>query len=84
MHPLQVDATPVWKIAAFLGVDVDRAEERGEAPQPDGGSLQSGRDRDIIAERLAHARGEGPKPEADPPPASLASFVGEGFIGPPD
>lgn len=79
MTPSEVDATAVWKIAAFLGVDIDRIEE-AKARTGDGLGLPSGRD-DLIERRLAHARGEGPAPEAAPTPPGVIAALGGGLIG---
>jgi len=61
--------TPFSSLTAFLGADRPRGaqlEDEGEVP--------SGRD--VIAERLAHAEGLGPEPEADPIPPNHPLLTG--------
>lgn len=70
-----VDRQVVWKLAAMLGTDgIDRTP-----PDDDEGQIPSAGGRDIIAERYAYERGEGPKPEADPTPPMLG-LLGPGLI----
>lgn len=75
LSPEEVDRTPMWKLAAFLGADVEREETQGalEDAVPSGG--------DLIERRLRHARGEGPAPEAAPTPPSVIAALAPGLIG---
>lgn len=69
------------ELAAHLGVDIDRKAEFEDAPPAGAPPIASGRD--VIAERLAHARGEGPEPVPDPTPPGVLVALGAGLIGPP-
>lgn len=78
MTPLEVDHTELWKIAAFLGTDIDRTPTEGA-----GDRLQSGRD--LAAEYRAWEAGEGPEPEARPVDLSmLPDWMREGLTGDAD
>ncbi len=72
MTPRDVDGLEMWEFAAALG------EHR---PVDKTGSARAGRakgDRDIVAERIAHAQGKAPRPEPERPPAidpRLASVI---------
>lgn len=108
MTPAEVDGTTLWKIAAFLGVDIDRQQEYrdlqarlavqhqagdhttekqahcplcGEPSETPGWQVPS--ERDLIAERFAYERGEGPRPEADPLTPGAAMLAREGLIRAP-
>jgi hypothetical protein len=70
MTPAEVDGCEVWQVAAALGAHEDHPAE------PEGGHGRPVRSRrDFIAERMAHAAGRGPKPEADPPTAEAVALV---------
>lgn len=73
MSPREVKATLVWEIAAWLGV--------GEPTDDDEGGIPSGGD--LIEQRLAHARGEGPEPEARPLSGAAMQLAGLALISPP-
>lgn len=62
--PRTVDTMEVWEAASILR----RYEDTGD--DADGAGTSTGPrpgERDLIAERMAHAAGTGPKPEPDPP-----------------
>lgn len=69
MTPDIVDRCSWAQLTCWLGADRDRIPQNGEDV-----SVPSGRD--VIAERLAHARGEGPEPTADLTPAALPALAG--------
>lgn len=67
-HPRHVDEMYIWEIAVLLQADDDEVPR----PKPEDsseGPVVKKKDDDryrYILERVAHARGQGPKPEADP------------------
>ncbi len=70
--PTQVRAMLVWEAAAVLGSDVNRSVEKDA---PDGTDVAPS-SRNLIAERLAHKRGQGPKPVPDRTnPAMMAELT---------
>ena len=72
--PEVVDRTEVWKVAAMLGLDYERHPVEEDRPRSDGrAGVVSRPRRNLVAERMRHAQGLGPKPEPDEPdPASSA------------
>ncbi len=56
----------VWEVGAALGSATVDAEAwvATNRPASPSGALQSGDGRDLVAERVAHAQGLGPAPEA--------------------
>lgn len=60
--PTDADAMELWQIAVLLGLsdEVRAPTEPGDAKE------QRTRSRDLLRQRMAHARGQGPKPEARP------------------
>lgn len=63
--PLDIDEMELWQLAAAFGSDYERPEKddggQGRPNQP----VSSKNKRDLLAERVAHHKGDGPKPEAD-------------------
>jgi hypothetical protein len=62
-----VDLLEVWEVGAALGVNTDDVEtyyRETNRPAGTGGAVQSPA-RDLVAERIAHSRGEGPAVEPD-------------------
>lgn len=66
-----IDASELWEVAAMLGLDYDRTPPPSDAKAP---GLRSPR-RNLTAERMRAARGEGPPPEAEPTGAALVSMA---------
>jgi hypothetical protein len=69
--PLEIDEMELWQIAAAFGSDYDRPEYDGE--QSNGSGVRS--NRDVLAERMAHFKGEGPKPEAEGPGGDVLNLM---------
>lgn len=69
--PLDVDEMELWQLAAAFGTDYDRPEDDGE--QSNGSGVRS--NRDVLAERMAHFKGEGPKPEAEKPRGDVLNLM---------
>lgn len=68
ISPADLDRCEAWQVAALLGLH--RPEETADGT---GRPVRS--NRDLIAERMRHARGEGPKPEPDAPHPSVAVLM---------
>ena len=69
--PLEIDEMELWQIAAAFGSDYERPEHDGE--QNSGSGVRS--NRDVLAERMAHFKGEGPKPEAEKPGGDVLNLM---------
>lgn len=73
-----VDEMELWQIAAAFDTDLDPpglsddAPNDGSPPVPSGGEK---RDLSLVAARVAHARGEGPAPEAQPASAGTVGLM---------
>lgn len=67
--PLEIDEMEMWQIAAAFGTDYERDDGEGNGS----GGVSS--NRDVLAERMAHARGEGPKPEAEQPRGDVLNLM---------
>ncbi len=62
-----VDLLEVWEVGSALGVnthDVELYHQQTNRPADQTGAVQSPA-RDLVAERIAHSRGEGPAVEPD-------------------
>jgi len=72
MSPPTVDEMYVWQAAVLLGADLPE-----DATTPDGTPASGDDDgRELLRQRVAHARGEGPKPEARPvDPAAVQALT---------
>lgn len=66
--PQVVDEMEAWQAAAVLGIGVS-----DHATGVDKDQVRS--ERDLIAERVAHAAGHGPRPEASKPGADVLDLV---------
>jgi len=62
----------IWQIAAAFGADYERPDDDG-GDNPNHNVRSSGRD--LLAERMAYSRGEGPKPEAEKPGADVLNVM---------
>lgn len=83
----QVDGMEVWQLWSALGYALSEAQHAEAFPAPKRkrgkGGRGRGRDtatpirsgRDLVAERILHAQGLGPKPEPDPPDPRLARLI---------
>jgi hypothetical protein len=69
ISPLDVDAMEVWQIASALGIGI------AERPTGDDSGRVPSRKRDLIAERMAHASGNGPRPEPDAPSVDALAMM---------
>ena len=63
--PLEIDEMEVWQVAAAFSADYDRPEQKDDGPNNSSRPVSSNNKRDLLAERVAHSKGSGPKPEAD-------------------
>jgi len=74
--PKQVDELEVWEVGAALGAATGEVEDWARSRPTDGaGVVHSGRD--LVAERMAAAKGSGPPPEADVMSPNQIRFIQE-------
>lgn len=71
-----IDDLEVWEVGAALGVATTDVETWAKSrPTPEPGGVHSGRD--LVAERIAAAKGTGPAPEADVMTPNQVRFIQE-------
>lgn len=72
LEPLLIDEMELWQLGATFE---PTEEELKQAAKNNGGQpLHSRGRRNLVAERIAHAEGQGPKPEPDPPSKDQEMF----------
>lgn len=69
--PLDIDEMEIWQVAAAFGADYERSNDGNDSGQNRVASNQ----RNLLEERVAHHKGEGPKPEASKPGADVLNLM---------